>query len=580
MNNGFIEVMEEIMRMEKSGAMVETISSFFISEMKRLGWKERIKWLYKVRDKNGKLVPFRPNQEQLEFIEHRKGRDIILKSRQVGYTTLACVYSADRAMWDDWRCGIMAHRQDTVKKIFDIVKDINDAFKKDWGKLYPLEEDKNNVTRLTWTGIVKGELTVAFDFQGYTLNFLHGSEAAFIDSSRLSNSFQAVPENGEICLESTPNGKGGFFYKCWQNHKKFGDNAPYKGFFIPWYKHYPENIERYNYDTGKLSEKEQELINQYKLQNHHINWRREKIRGDFEGNEDNFDAQYPTDDESCFLSGASSVVPRGTLKYQETFIKPYSHIGIFKLNGKNVQFFNDKNGYIKIWELPKPGETYAIGCDPTAGGGKDPAAAVVLKYKTGEIVSILHGSLDPNTFSEELWKLGQFYNQACLCIEENYHGLTVIMKLVSMKYYNLYRREEFDNVSRKMKKTIGFLTTGTTKIVITDNMSIALKLGDIKVTSQEVLNELSTFINVLKKASDGRYVHTNRREAQSDCHDDLVMALALAYEVIRSRPMAKDNEQYQVDHFLKYDPETGAVVGSNEDYYQNNSSYLNSTFYD
>lgn len=580
-NDGFLEVMNQITHMEKSGATIEQISSFFIAEMKRIGWKERIKWLYRVRDKNGKLIHFKPHTEQLDFINNRKGKDIILKCRQVGYTTLASVYSYDRAIWDDWRCGIMAHRQDTVKKIFDIVKDINDAFKKDWGKLYPLEEDKNNVTRLTWTGVVKGELTVAYEFQGYTLNFLHASEAAFIDGARMSNSFQAVPENGEICLESTPNGKGGFFYKTWQNFKNFQDKAPYKGFFVPWFKHYPENIERFNYDTGKLSDKEQELIENYGLKKHHINWRREKIRGDFEGNEDSFDAQYPSDDISCFLSGASSVVPRVTLKYQENFVKPYSHIGFFKLNGKKVEFYNDKNGYIKVWQLPKPGETYAIGCDPTAGGGKDPAAAVVIKYKTGEIVAILHGFLDPDNFSEEIWKLGQFYNQACLCIEENYHGLTVIMKLKNMHYPNLYRREEFDSVTRKMTHKIGFLTTGTTKIVITDNMSMALKLGEIKVTSEEVLTELSTFINVLKKNTDGRYVHTNKREAQSDCHDDLVISLALAYEVIRSRPMTKDNDQYQADHYLKYDPDTGAIVGTNSDDYQpNQNPYSQSTFYD
>jgi hypothetical protein len=47
----------------------------------------RLNTLYHIKDKNGKKVLFEPNQEHELFYTETHGRDIILKARQLGFTT-------------------------------------------------------------------------------------------------------------------------------------------------------------------------------------------------------------------------------------------------------------------------------------------------------------------------------------------------------------------------------------------------------------------------------------------------------------------------------------------------------------
>lgn len=547
----FLNAYKEVQELANKTNDLKEAGKLFVKKMKELGPIERIKNLYRVKDKRGKFVQFIPNKGQLAFLTNKKGRDIILKGRQIGFTTLSCVYGFDRALWDSWRSGIMAHKLETVKKIFEIVKNINEFFKKDWGSLYSPEEENNNTTRISWLDL-KSSIEVAFDFQGITLMFLHSSETAYTEDKRLSNSLQAVPETGEVVLESTPAGRGGFYYNTWQTFKKYGNDAPYKGHFFPWYEMYPENPELFISDSPLVySERELELKNIYDLKDHHIIWRRRKILGDFSGDEDEFDIQYPTDDTTAFLAGQNCIFSQQVLKLQESFLTDPIHTGHLQREDKQIKLYNQKNGCYYFWELPKSTTTYVIGADPSGGFGKDAGCAIVLDQKTGSQVAMLHGLFDPDLFADELYKLGQFYNRAHICCEVNNHGHAVILKLKSI-YPNMYKRQEFDSISKKMLSHYGFLTTPSSKMTITNNLISSLRDGRIKVRSTLLFNELSNFIQISSK--NGR---TFRREAAPGCHDDCVIALCLAAEMDRSRPHSEEQniETYYTNQ--RFDSDTG-----------------------
>jgi len=530
----------------------------FVKQMVALGPTERIQNLYRIRNKlTNKYTQFNLNSEQVLFITTKSGRDIILKSRQVGFTTYACVEAFDAAIWDRLPCGIMAHKQETVKTIFEIVKQCNQWFKKDWGHLYAPEEENNNTTRLSWKDL-RSSIMVAFEFQGYTLQKLHVSEAAFIDPDRLINSFQAVPEGGSIVLESTPDGAGGFFYEVWQDWKAHGIGAPFKGHFVRWFDHYPERPQNWSLDPAyPLSEKERELLEKFALKPYHIAWRRYQIRATCGGSEEAFDRQYPTDDISCFYSGENCVYSSSILENQKRFVCEPSFIGDLVLDNKKVVFNKNSKGSLSVWALPDPSAVYAIGADPAGGVGKDSSVACVINAHTGDQVAELAGFYDPDLFADELYKLGHLYNRAFICPEENNHGNTVINKLKAV-YPNLYRRQEFNSVVKKMSTLIGFLTSNSTKVTITDNHVGACRDGKFRVRSNALLSEMSTFNQHSSKNN-----RTFKREARSGCHDDRVIAACLAWEMVRSRPPASGNERFEPDIFtnMRMDPDSGFIDG-------------------
>ncbi len=244
----------------------------FRNEMISLGHLERIRNLYRVKDKlTEKAVFFIPNWGQELYLQGRKGRDIILKIRQVGFTTLSGLRGLDYALWEENKsCGIMAHQQDVVKTIFeDIVKFSYDWFQKDWGHLYAPVEKSDSATALMFEhdGLgrsLNSSMRVLFNFRGKTVNFLHVSEAALIEGKRLVGSLNGVPATGEVILESTPNGRGGTFFEQWQNWKSMGALAPYKGFFIPWFEFYPEEAEKWTLPPdADLTPYEQRLLEDY-----------------------------------------------------------------------------------------------------------------------------------------------------------------------------------------------------------------------------------------------------------------------------------------------------------------------------
>ena len=61
----------------------------------------RISNLYYITDKSGQRVKFSPNSSQLAYLNDATKSDLILKARQLGFTTLMCVIGLDEAIFLD-----------------------------------------------------------------------------------------------------------------------------------------------------------------------------------------------------------------------------------------------------------------------------------------------------------------------------------------------------------------------------------------------------------------------------------------------------------------------------------------------
>jgi hypothetical protein len=289
-------------------------------------------------------------------------------------------------------------------------------------------------------------------------------------------------------------------------------------------------------------------------------WRRWCIDAKCNGEEDRFENEYPTNDQDCFLASGASVFPHSVIKMQDRNCRDPIFTGHLISDGKTMEIHDDPKGCVTIWEEPDPSHTYVIGADPSGGVGKDMGAAYVKDQKTNKLVARLWGNLIPADFARELFKLAKFYNKAWLCIEANNHGHVVIHVLKDeLNYRNMYKRKTIDELTNKPTNKVGFVTNTNTKFMITEKLKIATKEGKLIVLDQNLLDEMSTFIQISSKT--GSNV---KREAVQGAHDDLVMAAALTEEMHSSRHVDGPDVQSKLDKIpneVTIDPETGFIIG-------------------
>ena len=90
-----------------------------------------------------------------------------------------------------------------------------------------------------------------------------------------------------------------------------------------------------------------------------------------------------------------------------------------------------------------------------------------------------------------------------------------------MGYTNQYLRRNEDNIARSVISSYGFRTTSLTRPLILSNLTRIVKEDITKINDRDTLSEMLSFIRT----------DTGRIEADRGCHDDMVMALAIAYFV-------------------------------------------------
>lgn len=78
----------------------------------------RLNNLYFITDKQGKKVRFRMTQEQVDYFQGMHTRNIILKARQLGFTTLVCIVQLDAALFEAAKCALIAHTLSDAKRLF------------------------------------------------------------------------------------------------------------------------------------------------------------------------------------------------------------------------------------------------------------------------------------------------------------------------------------------------------------------------------------------------------------------------------------------------------------------------------
>jgi phage terminase large subunit len=187
----------------------------------------------------------------------------------------------------------------------------------------------------------------------------------------------------------------------------------------------------------------------------------------------------------------------------------------------NIRWVNDRNGYIKLYQVPNVPEMtqYAIGGD-TSGEGSDFFVGMVLDARTGNQVAVLKHQFDSDQYAKQMYCLGVYYKNALIGIEANFDSFP-IMELQRLGYPNQYAREAQDTYTGKTEKRFGFKTTSLTRPTAISRLIEIVREHCETINDRETLEELLTIVRNEK----------GRIEAPEGGHDDMMMALAIAHQI-------------------------------------------------
>lgn len=205
------------------------------------------------------VVPFIPNEAQLNLLRNLHTRNNILKARQLGFTTVIAIYFLDCCLFkSNVRAAIIAQAEDVAKTIFrDKVNFAYDNLPTQLRLAMPLGRDSASELLFAHNN---SSIRVATSARSGTLQYLHISEfgkicAKFPERADevITGSIPAVPTNGMVFIESTAEGQDGHFYKIskraealMQSGKKLNPKD-FKFHFYPWwgevkYKTNPDDV--------------------------------------------------------------------------------------------------------------------------------------------------------------------------------------------------------------------------------------------------------------------------------------------------------------------------------------------------
>lgn len=216
----------------------QVMTSGLIEKLSDPVWRITSGYLYKIIIKNendpmaeGLVLPFIPNEAQKILMATLWNRNIILKARQLGFTTAIAIMWLDFALFNtNARCGIIA-QDDTIAKILlrDKVRFAYDNLPPFIKELMPLKND--NAHELVFAHN-NSSVLVATSYRGGTPHRLHVSEFGKICAKFpakadevITGSIPAVPDTGIVVIESTAEGQQGAFYEMTQNAIKLTDSG-------------------------------------------------------------------------------------------------------------------------------------------------------------------------------------------------------------------------------------------------------------------------------------------------------------------------------------------------------------------
>ena len=421
------------------------------------------------------LYPF---QEKVLNLFNDNPYSIILKSRQLGISTLSAGYSLWLMLFHkDKNILCIATKQETARNMVTKVKFMFDNLPS-WLKITAPENNKLSL-RLNNGSQIKATSAASDAGRSEAVSLLIIDEAAFIDNigEIWASAQQTLATGGGAIVLSTPYGTGNWFHKTWVSaENQENDFLPIK---LPWFVHPERNQDWRN--------------------------RQDELLGDPRMAAQECDCDFSTSGDVVFYGEWIDFIKETTLK------DPSERRGV------------DQN--LWIWEPADYSREYMIVADVARGDGKDFSACHVMDVQTNTQVAEYKGQMPPKEFGYFLTGLATEYNNALLVVENASIGWATLDAIIERGYRNLYHSPKSDQLTAQSylrvyesnsEMTPGFTMSMRTRPLCINKMREFIGDRSVTIRSKRLLEEMKVFI-----------WRNGRPEAQRGYNDDLVMSFGI-----------------------------------------------------
>jgi hypothetical protein len=544
------------------------------------GWRDHAAWCEQcltIPTRQGPIVTLSPwpaHRRLAEAIrkqraQGRPGRIVYLKPRRVSVSVGCCaeIFQAVPFL-SGQHAFIVSYQKESAEEIFSYITHFQNCYRPYLGliglprlKRKPRQDDQTSESRrrIDWENGSYIKVATAKNVKtGRSFDVRHVllDEFAFYDNAGalMTSLLPSVPDDPDttIIVPSTANGVGGSFHELCQKARDPGQDSGWIFLFFGWWEHPPytrplempaaefqSSLSRNHPVYGD----ELEERGKYNLNLEQLNWRRYTIINTCGSNLDKFRQEYPGNPEEAFL-----LTGRPRFSHRALSSMPVIRQAITgELTRETVgtrdrvvfQASDEGRGALTIYRMPDPRGEYAIGSDPSEGrdvrsgepGNQDPdySVASVFDVNTHEQVAKFRARVQPAAFGEYLYALGWFYNWAYQVPEAKGAGLGTIEKLLELGYplERMHRRRaDADVAGSTLLQDYGWETTSVNRPQLISALDDALRERGIIIRDPNTIQECRTFV----------IGPSGKAEGASECHDDEVMAVALAVIGIRFYP--------------------------------------------
>lgn len=410
--------------------------------------------------------------------------NIVLASRQIGKTTLMCIY----ALWiacfqNDQRILIVANKEQTAINIF---KRVRLAYQELPNWLKPGVEEYGKTSMTLANGSSIGISTTSSDAgRGDSCNVLILDELAFIDNHMVEDFWKSVypiissSKKSKIFIASTPNGTGNLFYELYHNAIKGINN--WKASRVDWWE-IPGRDDQWKYDTIKSL-----------------------------GSEQAFDQEFG----NKFIEAGETILDEELIKRADITCTTPDHI------------LDD--GAYQIWVPPSNTRTYTVGVDISEGVGRAATVVQILDItnlaQIEQVATYHSNTISPHQFTPKLLEILNHWGSPPVLVERNNCGAQVVDNLK-----NIHRYENIVNISPNLTDKVkynrpGVIAHTNTKYKGVMNMRYWTgELRSVVFRDKHTIEELKTFV---------RYPNgTWSAQKGSAVYDDRVMSLIWALMIL------------------------------------------------
>jgi hypothetical protein len=512
-----------------------------------------------VRTEQGAVVPLDLGPAQLRLDEAirkqcergKPVRIVYLKARRVRVSTATAAQNFHKTPFHTGQhTAVVAHDEETALNLFRYYDHFAKEYKPFGGVIGLPRLRKSAEGKLEWANDSWVHVATARNVnfgRSFNLRRVHFSEFAFyLNATALMVSvMQAVPNDADtmVVVESTANGVGNEFHKLWLRANDPLNPSDWIAVFFAWWEH-PDYSLPLEEEAGRfeasLDNEERDLKKQYNLTLEQLNWRRWCIENNLAGDKAKFRQEYPSCPEEAFLASGRlrfDVQCINRLPVQRDAAQGGLEVNSVGLE-KRISFVPRERGELTVFRRPERGRLYVMGADSAEGidanegkGEVDPDFSVgdVYDRDTGEEVAVLRGRLTPSAFGQYLYWLGIYYNWAGIVPEVNSIGVATVDEMLRLGYppgliYHRLKQPDEDPAQRA--DLIGWKTTTVTRQQLLSKLDTALRERALHIHSPITVQELMTFVIW----PDGK------ARAQKGCHDDTVIAAALAVVGIEQLP--------------------------------------------